>query len=75
MKALSENAFSSSCEGGSSSSPPRRGPEILDGRANAVYVDDIQLALTTAAVAGPSSYALLLAGLATVGAIARRRHA
>ena len=48
---------------------------LLDGRANAVYVDDIQLALTTAAVPEPSSCALLLAGLVTVGAIARRRHA
>lgn len=41
--------------------------------ANAVYVDDVNLALTTAAVPEPSSDALLLAGLATVGAIARRR--
>jgi hypothetical protein len=46
---------------------------LPDGRANAVYVDDIELALTTAAVPEPSGYAPLLAGLATVGAIARRR--
>jgi hypothetical protein len=48
---------------------------LLDGRADAVYIDDIDLALTTAAVPEPGSYALLLAGLATVGAIARRRRA
>ena len=48
---------------------------LLDGRANAVYVDDVELALTTAAVPEPGSYGLLLAGLATVGAIARRRRA
>jgi len=48
---------------------------ILDGRPNAVLVDDIQLALHTAAVPEPGSYALLLAGLATVGAFARRRRA
>ena len=48
---------------------------ILDNRANAVLVDDLQLGLHTAAVPEPGSYALLLAGLATVGAIARRRRA
>ena len=47
---------------------------LLDGRANAVYVDDINLAMT-AAVPEPSSYALLLGGLAAIGAIARRRRA
>ena len=47
---------------------------LLDGRANAVWVDDIDLALTTAAaVPEPGSVALLLAGLATVVALARRR--
>lgn len=46
---------------------------LLDGRANAVWVDDIDLALTTAAVPEPGSLALLLAGLTTVGALARRR--
>lgn len=46
---------------------------LLDGRADAVYVDDVTLALTAAAVPEPGSHALLLAGLATVGAIARRR--
>ena len=49
---------------------------LLDGRANEVHVDDVDLALTTAAaVPEPGSDALLLAGLATVGAIARRRRA
>ena len=47
---------------------------LLDGRANAVHVDDVELALATpSAVPEPSSVALLLAGLATVGALARRR--
>lgn len=48
---------------------------LLDGRSDAVYIDDVQLALHTAAVPEPSSYALLLAGLTVVGAIARRRRA
>lgn len=46
---------------------------LLDGRANAVYVDDIDLALTTTAVPEPSNCALLLAGLGAVSLIARRR--
>lgn len=52
----------------------RVGP-ILDNRPNAVLVDDLSFALTTAPVPEPSSYALLLAGLGAVGAIARRRRA
>lgn len=47
---------------------------LLDGRPNAVYIDDIQLTLTTA-VPEPASYALLIAGLGVVAAIARRRRA
>ena len=46
---------------------------LLDGRPNAVYVDDIQLSLATAAVPEPGSYALLIAGLAAVGMVVRRR--
>jgi len=48
---------------------------LLDGRVNAVYIDDIQLTLTTAPVPEPETYALLIAGLGVVGAIARRRRA
>lgn len=48
---------------------------ILDGRPNAVLVDDLALTLTVAAVPEPESYALLIAGLGVVGAIARRRRA
>ena len=47
---------------------------LLDGRVNAVYIDDIQLKLTVAAaVPEPGSYALLLAGLGVMAAVARRR--
>ena len=48
---------------------------LIDSRVNAVYIDDVQLALHTAAVPEPETYALLMAGLAVVGAIARRRRA
>lgn len=48
---------------------------LLDGRANAVYIDDIQLTLTTAAVPEPASYALLLVGMGLIGAVSRRRQA
>ena len=46
---------------------------LLDGRINAVYIDDVQLTLTTAPVPEPETYALLIAGLGVVGAMARRR--
>lgn len=46
---------------------------LLDGRTNAVLVDDLQFTLTTAPVPEPETWALLLAGLGLVGAIARRR--
>lgn len=48
---------------------------LLDGRSDALYIDDVQLALHTAAVPEPSSYSLLMGGLAVLGAIARRRRA
>lgn len=48
---------------------------LLDGRVNAVYVDDIQLALSTAPVPEPESYALLIAGLGVLAGISRRRRA
>lgn len=48
---------------------------LLDGRVNAVYIDDIQLSLTTAPVPEPETYALLIAGLGVVAAVARRRRA
>ena len=46
---------------------------LLDGRVNAVKIDDIYLGLAVAAVPEPESYALMLAGLAGVGAMVRRR--
>ncbi|WP_422013980.1 PEP-CTERM sorting domain-containing protein [Roseateles sp.] len=47
---------------------------LLDGRANAVYIDDIQLTLTTA-VPEPASVAMLIAGLGALAVLARRRRA
>lgn len=48
---------------------------LLEGRPNAVLVDDLALTLTVAAVPEPQSLALLLAGLGLVNAVARRRRA
>ncbi|MFG6439596.1 PEP-CTERM sorting domain-containing protein [Roseateles sp. LKC17W] len=48
---------------------------LQDGRVNAVYIDDVQLTLTTAPVPEPETYALLIAGLGVVAAVARRRRA
>ena len=45
---------------------------LLDGRSNAVYIDNINLGLA-AAVPEASTYAMLLAGLAGLGFVARRR--
>lgn len=42
---------------------------LLDGRPNAVFIDDLSLT----AVPEPGTYALMLAGLACVGGIAARR--
>lgn len=42
---------------------------LLDGRINAVYIDDISLT----PVPEPETYALMLAGLAAVAAMVRRR--
>lgn len=46
---------------------------LLDGRPNAVYIDDVQLALTAAAVPEPQTCLLMLAGLAAVATARRRR--
>ena len=46
---------------------------LLDGRSNAVYIDDISITGLTAAIPEPETYALMLAGLAAVGAMVRRR--
>ncbi len=45
---------------------------LLDGRPNAVLIDDIRLGVL-AAVPEPETYAMMLAGLGLVGVIARRR--
>lgn len=47
---------------------------LLDGRSNAVFIDDVSLALA-AAVPEPSSYAMLMAGLLGLGFLSRRRQA
>lgn len=44
---------------------------LLDGRPNAIFIDDISLNLTP--IPEPGTYALLLAGLGVVGLYARRR--
>lgn len=46
---------------------------ILDGRPNAVLIDDLYFGVT--AVPEPGTYALLLAGLAGIGTLVRRRQA
>ena len=46
---------------------------LLDGRPNAVYIDDIYMGVS--AIPEPGTYALMLAGLVGVGFIARRRRA
>ena len=46
---------------------------LLDGRSNAVFIDDISVSGLTAPVPEPETYALMLAGLAAVGAMVRRR--
>lgn len=47
---------------------------LLDGRPNAVKIDDVYLGIT-AAVPEPGTYAMMLAGLVGVTMIARRRRA
>lgn len=48
---------------------------LLDGRVNAVYIDDISVSGLTAPVPEPETYALMLAGLAGVAVMVRRRRA
>lgn len=48
---------------------------LLDGRSNAVYIDDISVSGLTAPIPEPETYALMLAGLVGVGAMVRRRRA
>lgn len=43
------------------------------GRSNAVYIDDIMMSGLTAPIPEPQTYALMLAGLMAMGAMARRR--
>ena len=45
---------------------------LLDGRSNAVKIDDVYLGLA-APVPEPETYAMMLAGLAAIGAMVRRR--
>ena len=46
---------------------------LLDGRSNAIYIDDIMVTGLTAAIPEPATYGLMLAGLAAVGLVAKRR--
>jgi hypothetical protein len=46
---------------------------LLDGRPNAVFIDDVYLGLSP--IPEPGTYGMLLAGLGVVGAMARRRRA